>query len=162
MLEAEDWVAMASLTFIGVLTYLGVHRKIIGVLDQRRERISAELDEARLLKDDALALLVAYQNKQEEAAREAEDIIARAMAETERLASEAKAKTDDFFARQTKLAETKIAQAEAQALADVRFAAADAAVAIAEKLVRQAIQKDTTSALVTRSIKALKVCNWSS
>ena len=41
---------------------------------------------------------------------------------------------EEFVARRTKMAETKIAQAEAQALADVRAAAAEAAVAAAEKI----------------------------
>ena len=40
---------------------------------------------------------------------------------------------NDFVARRTEMAETKIAQAEAQALADVRAAAAEAAVAAAKK-----------------------------
>ena len=41
---------------------------------------------------------------------------------------------EEFVTRRTKMAETKIAQAEAQAVADVRAAAADAAVAAAEKM----------------------------
>jgi hypothetical protein len=40
----------------------------------------------------------------------------------------------------TRMAETKIAQAEAQALADVRAAAADAAVAAAEKILTQSVK----------------------
>ena len=44
---------------------------------------------------------------------------------------------EEFVARRTKMAETKIAQAEAQAVADVRAAAADAAVAAAEKILRE-------------------------
>ncbi len=50
------------------------------------------------------------------------------------MAAEAKAKIEEFVARRTKMAETKIAQAEAQAAADVRSAAAEAAVAAAEKI----------------------------
>jgi hypothetical protein len=45
----------------------------------------------------------------------------------ERLAADAQAKLTDFVARRTRMAEQKIAQAEAQATADVRAAAADAA-----------------------------------
>ena len=97
----------------------------------------AELDEARRLKEEAQALLAQYQRKQREAEQEAAAIIAGAKAEAERLASEAKAKIEDFVARRTKMAETKIAQAEAQALADVRAAAADAAVAAAERVLRR-------------------------
>ena len=85
------------------------------------------------LRDEAAKLLAEYQRKQSEAEREAEAIVAEAKAEAERVAAEAKVKMEEFVARRTKLAEAKIGQAEAQALADVRAAAADAAVTAAEK-----------------------------
>jgi F-type H+-transporting ATPase subunit b len=153
MFEPEDWVAIAFLIFIAGLAYLGVHRKLTDALDQRQARIKAELDEARRLKDEAQALLTAYQGKQHEAEREAEAIIASAKAEAERLAGEAKTKMEDFVARRTRMAETKIAQAEAQALADVRSAAADAAVAAAEKILAGTAKGKVADDLVARGIE---------
>ena len=50
------------------------------------------------------------------------------------------------------MAETKIAQAEAQALADVRAAAAEAAVAAAEKVLAKAATGKVAEALVTQGI----------
>jgi F-type H+-transporting ATPase subunit b len=126
--EPEFWVAVAFVLFVGVLIYVGVHKKLIEALDHRSSRIQAELDEARRLRDEAGKLLAEYQRKQREAEREAEAIIADARAEAGRVAAEARVKMEEFVARRTKLAETKITQAEAQALADVRAAAADAAV----------------------------------
>ena len=69
--------------------------------------------------------------------REAQAIIHNAKLESERLAAESAAKVEEFVARRTKMAETKIGQAEAQAIADVRAAAADAAVAAAEKILSE-------------------------
>lgn len=134
MIEAEAWVAVAFVLFLGILVYVGAHRRVIDGIDQRQARIKAELEEARRLREEAQALLAEYQRKRHEADREAEAIIATANAEAERLAAEGKARLEDFVARRTKMAETKIAQAEAQALADVRSSAADAAVAAAEKI----------------------------
>ena len=134
MQEAETWVALAFIVFLGLLGYLGVHRTLGKSLDDRAARIKAELDEARRLRDEAAQLLAEYQRKRQAAEVEAQDIIAGAKAEAERLAIEAKAKIEEFVARRTKMAETKIAQAEAQATADVRSAAAEAAVAAAEKI----------------------------
>ena len=131
--ETENWVALGFLLFLGLLAYLGVHRKLIASLDQRQGRIKAELDEARRLREEAQALLAEFERKGREAEGEAAAIIAGAKAEAERLAAEAKTRMEDFVARRTKMAEAKITQAEAQALADVRSAAADAAVAAAEK-----------------------------
>jgi F-type H+-transporting ATPase subunit b len=152
MLEPESWVAIAFLFFVGGLIYLGVHRKITVALDQRQDRIKAELDEARRLRDEARTLLADYQNKQHEAEREAEALIASAKAEAGRIASEAKAKVEEFVARRTKMAETKIAQAEAQAVADVRSASADAAIAAAEKILAGTAKGKVADDLLTQGI----------
>ncbi len=154
--EAEFWVALGFLVFIGLLGYLGVYRQLIKSLDDRAARIKAELDEARKLKDEAAALLADYQRKRGEAEHEAKDIIAGAQAEAERLAADAKAKVEEFVARRTKMAETKIAQAETQAAADVRAAAADAAVAAAEKILAQQAKGALAGELIAKGIEDVR------
>jgi F-type H+-transporting ATPase subunit b len=156
LLTPEFWVAVAFAVFVAGLAYLGVHNKILVALDQRRDKIKAELDEARRLRDEAQALLAEYKRKQGEAEREAESIIAAAMAEAERLGAEARVKNEEFLARRTKLAETKIAQAEAQALADVRNAAAEAAVTAAEKVLKETVKGKTADDLVGKGVAELK------
>ena len=41
LMEAETWVALAFVLFVGVLGYLGVHRMITKSLDDRAARIKA-------------------------------------------------------------------------------------------------------------------------
>jgi len=156
MIEAEAWVAVAFVLFLGILVYVGAHRRVIDGIDQRQARIKAELEEARRLREEAQALLVEYQRKRHEADREAEAIIATANAEAERLAGEGKARLEDFVVRRTKMAETKIAQAEAQALADVRSSAADAAVAAAEKILSTTAKGKIGDDLLARGIADLR------
>jgi F-type H+-transporting ATPase subunit b len=156
MLEAENWVAIAFLCFLGLLVYLGAHRKIIEGIDRRQGRIKSELEQARRLRDEAQALLGEFERKARDAETEAQAIIAGARAEAERLATEAKSRAEDFVARRTKMAETKIAQAEAQALAEVRSAAADAAVAAAEKILSTATKGKIADDLVARGIADLR------
>ena len=156
MFETENWVAIGFLCFLGLLAYLGAHRKVIAALDQRQARIKSELDQARRLREEAQALLGEFERKAREAETEAEAIIAGAKAEAERLAAEAKTKAEDFVARRTKMAETKIAQAEAQAVADVRSAAADAAVAAAEKILSAAAKGKVAEDLLARGIADIK------
>jgi F-type H+-transporting ATPase subunit b len=156
MKEPEFWVAVAFVLFIGVLIYVGVHKRVIEALDHRSSRIQAELDEARKLRDEAGKLLADYQRKQQEAEREAEAIVADARADAGRVAAEARVKMEEFVARRTKLAETKITQAEAQALADVRAAAADAAVTAAEKILRETVKGKVADDLVTQGIADVK------
>src|ERR1700682_3201372 len=132
--EPEFWVAIAFVILMGVFGFSGTPRPVRTPLDHRSAPIKAELDDARRLKEEAAKLLAEYKARHASAEREAEDIIASAKAEAERIASEAKTKMEDFVARRTKSAESKIALAEAQALADVRAAAANAAVAAASTI----------------------------
>ncbi|HEY1541467.1 MAG TPA: ATP F0F1 synthase subunit B [Xanthobacteraceae bacterium] len=155
-LEAEFWVAIAFVIFLGVLVKVGAPRLLIGALDDRSARIKAELDEARRVRDEAQALLADYQRRRGEADREAEAIVVAAKAEAERLAAEAKVKVEDFVARRTKMAEAKIAQAEAQAVADVRAAAADAAAAAAEKILSETARGKVADDLIAQGIRDLK------
>ena len=138
--EPEFWVAVAFVILIGVFVYYGIHRTVLKTLDHRADRIRAELDDARRLKDEAAKLLGEYQARRASAEREARDIIESAKAEAERIASEAKTKMEDFVARRTKTAESKIALAEAQAVADVRSAAANAAVTAASTILSQSVK----------------------
>jgi F-type H+-transporting ATPase subunit b len=154
--ETENWVALGFLLFLGLLAYLGVHRKLIASLDQRQVRIKGELDEARRLREEAQALLAEFERKGREAEGEAAAIIAGAKVEAERLAAEAKTRMEDFVARRTKMAEAKITQAEAQALADVRSAAADAAVAAAEKILAAAAKGKVAENLLAQGIEDVR------
>jgi F-type H+-transporting ATPase subunit b len=156
MQETENWVALAFILFLALLVYLGVHRKVTDSLDQRQARIKGELDEARRLKEEAQALLAEFQRKGREAEKEAEAIIAGAKAEAERIAGEAKARMEDFVSRRTKMAEAKITQAEAQALADVRSAAADAAVTAAEKILSIAAKGEVAVNLLQQGIEDVR------
>ena len=113
--EPETWVAVAFVILMGMFAYLGIHRTVLKALDHRGDRIKAELDDARRLKEEAAKLLAEYKTRRASAEREAEEIITNAKAEAERIAAEAKAKMEDFVARRTKTAESKIALAEAQA-----------------------------------------------
>jgi len=152
LMEAETWVALAFVVFVAGLSYIGVHRMIGKSLDERAGRIKAELDEARKLKDEAAQLLAEYQRKRQQAESEAQEIITGAKTEAERLAVEAKAKIEEFVARRTRLAETKIAQAEAQAAADVRGAAAEAAAAAAATILAQETKGKLAGELIAKGI----------
>jgi F-type H+-transporting ATPase subunit b len=155
-METETWVALAFIVFVLGLGYIGVHKMLAKSLDDRSARIKAELDEARKLKDEAAQLLADYQRKRQEAEGEAQEIIAGAKAEAERLAVEAKAKIEEFVARRTKMAETKIAQAEAQAAADVRSAAADAAIAAAETILALETKGKLAGDLIAKGIEDVR------
>jgi F-type H+-transporting ATPase subunit b len=136
----EFWVLIATLVFLAIAWKVGGFSQLTAALDKRAERIQAELDEAKALRAEAQSLLDDYRRKQQEAQADADAIVASAKAEAERLRVESIAKAEEFVARRTKLAEQKIAQAETQAVAEVRSAAADAAVKAASTVLASTMQ----------------------
>jgi len=154
--EPETWVAIAFIILMCLFAHFGVHRTVLKALDNRSARIKAELDDARRLKDEAAKVLADYKARRASAEREAEEIIANAKSEAERIATEAKAKMEDFVARRTKTAESKIALAEAQAVADVRAAAADAAVAAASSILSKTVKGEIADDLLTKGINEVQ------
>ena len=147
------WVAVGFLMFLGIVVYFGGHKAILSGIDARGEKIAAELNEARRLREEAQALLASFEAKKVQAEKDAAEIVAAAKAEADRLKAEAQQKLDDFVTRRTKQAELKIAQAEVQATADVRAAAADLA-ALAAGSLMSAGASDKTFAAALGEIKA--------
>lgn len=154
--EPEFWVAVSFFIFVGLVLYLGLHKKVAAALDNRAAMIAKELAEARRLREEAEKVLADYKRKEGDAAKEAEEIISLASKEAEILAAETRRSMTEYFERRMKLAEDKIARAEAEALREVRNAAADAAVIAAQALIAKSLTPETADKLVKQGIDALK------
>ncbi len=154
--EPEFWVAVSFFIFVGVLVYMGVPGMMGKALDERAERISRELAEAQKLREEAQALLAEYERKREEAETVAADIVAQAKTEAEAYAVETRRKMAEMVERRTANAEQKIAQAEAQAMKDVRAAASDLAVAAAARIIASEVKGEKATKLVDASISSVK------
>ena len=156
MFEAEFWVAVSFLIFVAIIWKVGGFRTMTKGLDQRAQRIRAELDEAKRLREEAAQVLASYKKRREEAEREAEDIVAAARKEAERVSRETQQRMQDFVARRTAAAEAKIAQAETQATAQVRAAAAEAAVRVSETILKERVTGETAQNLLSRSLAEVR------
>jgi F-type H+-transporting ATPase subunit b len=154
--EPEFWVAVSFFLFLGLVLYLGLHKKIATALDNRAAAIAKELAEAKRLREEAQAVLADYRKKQGSVEKEVAAIVDLAAKEAEALAAETRANMKEQFERRTRLAEEKIARAETQALADVRSAAVEAAVAAAETIIAAKLTPDAAAKLVGQSIDQLK------
>ena len=128
------WAFIALSIFMGIAVYVKVPGMITKSLDDRADKIKADLDEARRLREEAKALLAEYQAKRKEAEKEAAEILASAKREAEILRAEAQTKSEDYVRRRTIIAEQKIAQAETDAVNAVRASAVDLAIAASSKL----------------------------
>ena len=154
--EAETWVAVAFVLFIGLGIYLKVPAMLAKMLDERADKIGKELAEAKKLREEAQALLTEYQKKRAEAEKDAANIVAQAKLEAESYSVETRKKLAETIERRTKQAAQKIAQAEAAAIKEVRTTATEAAIAAASKLVGEAVQGAAGGKLIDESIAAVK------
>jgi F-type H+-transporting ATPase subunit b len=152
----EFWVGVAFVIFLAIAWRLGAFKSMIGGLDARGRRVRAELDEAQRLRTEAEALLSEYKRRRDEAEREAQDIVSAAREDAERVAREAHDRMTDFVRRRTAAAETKIGQAEASAMQQVRAAAADAAVRVSETVLREQMRGGAAEDLLARSLTEVR------
>jgi F-type H+-transporting ATPase subunit b len=154
-MDATVWVSIAMLVFLGILVWKGVPKAIGAMLDKRIADISKQLNEAEQLRLDAESLKVEYEAKLADAAKEADEMRARADAEAEALVTKAKADATALIARRKQMAEDRIAAAEAGALAEVRTAAAKAATEAAAKLIADKHDANADKALVDQAIAGI-------
>jgi F-type H+-transporting ATPase subunit b len=154
--EAEFWVSVSFFIFIGVLVYLGIHKKVASALDARALLISKDLEEARRLREEAETLLADYRRKLGDVVTEVDNIIALAAKQAEILAAEARQSLKEHVDRRIKLAEEKIARAEREAVRELRNDAVDAAIASAQNLIAAKLTPDRAQKLVSESTKALE------
>lgn len=154
--EAEAWVFAGLLIFLGVVIFVAKAPKAIAAaLDAKTATIQADLDEAARIRAEAQRLLADLKAERADAERQAKEMLANAQQEASRYAADAKAKLEESLIRRREIAERKIAQAEVQAAADVRAAAADLATQIAEQVLTKRLAGAKTDPLVDRAISQL-------
>ncbi len=146
-MDATFWATVSLFIFIGITVYFGVPGMIGRQLDLRADRIRNDLDEARKLREEAQQLLAEYQRKRKEAEQEAQDIVGAAKREADLLLDDAKQKTEDYVSRRTALAEQKIAQAERDAVNEVRARAVDIAVQAAGRILADKVDTKANASL---------------
>jgi F-type H+-transporting ATPase subunit b len=127
-------VLIGFILFLALLFYFNVPAMILKMLADRAETIRSELDEARNLRDEAQAVLAAYERKSREVAEQSQRIIDHAREEARLAADAAKEDLKQSIARRLKAAEEQITSAEEKATRELRNRAVDVAIAAAAKI----------------------------
>ncbi|TMJ51679.1 MAG: F0F1 ATP synthase subunit B' [Alphaproteobacteria bacterium] len=148
---------LVSLAIAFVALYLIVSKialpRVGSVLDERQGKIDGDLAEAQKLKDASDAALKAYQNELA-AARSRAQAIGAETREKLNAASEAERKTlEERLSLKLAEAEKAIAATRTAAMSNVRGIAADAAVAIVQRLTGIAPDGKSVKAAVDASLK---------
>jgi F-type H+-transporting ATPase subunit b len=145
-------VLIAFILFIGILVYYKVPGILTGMLDKRADRITAELDEARALREEARSLLSSYERKSREVQEQADRIVVQAKAGAEAAADEARQALKVSIARRLAAAEEQIAAAEAAAIREVRNRAVQVAVAAAADVIARDMAAADANRLIDDAI----------
>jgi F-type H+-transporting ATPase subunit b len=149
--EPELWVVIAFIVLV-VLAWKPVGRQVTAMLDARRDQIRKDLEEAARLKAEAQALLDDFKKKHAEAVQTAAGIVAHARSEAARIAAEGAEHLEESLKRREQMALQRIAQAESEAVAEIRDAAVEVAVAATRKLVAEKLDDARADALVDAAI----------
>ncbi len=83
-LSPEFWVAVSFVAFVALVSK-PLAGAIAKALDARSAQIAGELAEAHRLREEAQALLLAYQKKQRESLAEAEAMLAQTREDAKRM-----------------------------------------------------------------------------
>ncbi|NBC32143.1 MAG: F0F1 ATP synthase subunit B [Alphaproteobacteria bacterium] len=153
-IPTEVWLLVALVVLIAA-AWRPAKRAILGGLDARAEKIKADLDEVKRLREEAQATLATFQRKQRDAMSEAQEIIAHAERDAERLRTKAMEEIEESIKRREALAADRIAQAEAAALAEVRNTAVDVAIAASRQLIASELDRDKARMLIDSAIEEL-------
>ncbi len=155
-MDATVWTLIALFVFLGGMVYLKVPAMVTKSLDDRSDAIRDELEEARKLREEAQEMLADFQARRKQAEEEAQEIVDAAKREAATIAKDAERKTAEFVQRRTAVAEQKIGQAEATAVAEVRAAAIDVAVTAAEQIIGGKMTAATANKLIENGIAEVK------
>ena len=140
-------VAIAFVIFVVLVAWKGT-KKLTAGLDQRADAIRKQLDETQNLREEAQAALASYQRQQRDALAAADEIVAQAKADAERLKVQAENVLTATIKRREEQAVERIAQAEATAIKDVRDQAIELAIGVATKIITEKMTKTVQNELV--------------
>jgi len=152
--QPESWVAVAFV-IVAALLAKPVSKAIAKQLDNRRDSIKGRLDEASRLHAEAQQLLATHQQRLREAQRDADNMLSTAKAEAERLSAAGAKDLDDLLKRREQQAVGRIAQAEAEAVREVRAVAVDLAVEAARRIIAEGLTQEKAAQLTDKTIKDL-------
>ncbi len=153
--DATMLVALAMLIVIGLALWKKVPAMIAKALDGQIAAIREQLDVATNLRKEAETIKAEYQAQARQATRDAEAMKIAAEAEAKDIIARAKEDATALIARRGKMAEDKIAAAEAAAIADVRAKAASTAIAAATALIAQSNDSKAKVSLIDAAISQL-------
>lgn len=128
--------------------------RVAALLRHRRQRIDGDLEKAEKLKEEAEAVLQAYQATLAEARAEAQSILREAGDQIAKQSEERHAALSEKLAKDADAAEQRIREAREKAIANIRSVSVEVAEAATARLVGATVSKADAEAAVDAAMKA--------
>jgi F-type H+-transporting ATPase subunit b len=127
--------------------------KIEAVVEERRRRIEGNLEKAAQMKEEAEAVIAAYEKALADARHQAQLTMKETSDRLAAIAAERQRQANAVIAERTSAAEQRIAAAKAAAMRDLRDLAVDVARAAAARLIGVAVDDVEAGAAVDTVLK---------
>jgi F-type H+-transporting ATPase subunit b len=148
------WGAISFTVLFLLLAKFGFPAIKKGMAD-RTARIQADVDAAEAAKAEVTSKAAEYDAKLAEARSEAARIIEEARQDADAYRTDKKSEADAEIARLREQAQADVEASKAQAIADIRSEVATLAIAAAEQVVGQSLDREANVALVERFIDSV-------
>ena len=157
MIDATFWVAVSFIIFLGLLLYFNIPVKIKKVLNENIGRIKNQIENAEKLKDEANDLLSDSEKKLSNAKTEIKTMTSKANDDMEKLILKTNSEFHKIMDNRKKGAEQRITQMKQQALNDIKLASVKIAIASAENLLKNSVDKNKLEKIYQDSIEETKL-----
>jgi len=146
------WLAITFVLLYLVMAMAGLPR-VGGIIAARRQRIEGDLDKAAQMKNEAEAVIAAYDKALAEARMQAQITLRETTEQLNAQSSERQRKIAEELARETTAAERRIEAAKREALASLRDVAIDVTRAAAQKLTGAELDAARAAAAVDAAMR---------
>ena len=153
--DETAWVAIAFILFF-VLVWKKGKNFILSLLDERSSIIEKELNEAKLLKEEALEeLRLALQN-QKNVSDEAESLIKEAKETAIKIQEEAKLKSTETIKRKEEQAKQRILALETEAIKDIKEITSRIIIESSQTFIKNNLDEKENINLISKSADEIK------
>ncbi|NQZ14973.1 MAG: hypothetical protein HRT94_09150 [Alphaproteobacteria bacterium] len=152
--DTSLWVAFSFILFVVVAFKLG-RKSVVNGLDGKINEIKSEIDNAERLRVEAQELLAQYQRKQQDAEKEAKDIVKNAKSQAKSIKKNMQIELEDIMARRESQLADRMKRLEENAIAKIQNEAADVAMAATTEMIMQTLDEKTQKNLMDDSIKVV-------
>ena len=149
------WVVVIFVLLLAVL-YPTAWKSVLAGLKQREEHIRKDIADAEAARQRAEATLKQYNTQLAAAEQSVRDMIAKAMADGEKMATTIRQKATQEAEQVRVKATADIETAKKQAIIEIHAQTAELATAIAEKIIRKNLNVDDQRDLVRASLVELQ------